>query len=118
MSGAPERDRELAALSEYGRRVSRVDTLSAGLVAVAGIAFGFPAYFVLREIQVRALGIHIPMLTGALAYALPIGVIAWLPARIARPVVLARRAGWIRELSELYEVPEQTLREIVDPGRK
>lgn len=97
-----EPDPEALAITELGRRTTRLRACIHVPLVLLGIAAGVVAYGVIRDLQFAARGAHIPWLTGIVSFFPTFGGSLWLAPRIADFVARRALRGWRVELARTH----------------
>jgi hypothetical protein len=106
-----ENDPEFVALREFGRRVVRVRGTIAGVCCFFGLAFGVFGYMLLRSVQLKTNGVHVPMVTGALGFAPPFAISLALASWLGKRAIRSVKTAWIDELAKKHQVAPERLAE-------
>lgn len=102
-------DAEALAGRELGTRAAKLRRRILFPHVIIGATLGIIGYVVLREAQLHRFGMHMPYLTGAIAFAPCLFGAAWLGRRAANAAVRLRMRSWCDELITIHRLPPGAL---------
>jgi hypothetical protein len=110
------RDREPEAAAELRHRARSVRLRAAAACLIVPLLGAFPGYFLVQELQFRALGgFAFPVFSGLFGACLPIFLGLRATATLARRSLMRRRDPWLDEVAATYKVPRKDLVKYTTP---